>query len=269
MLTEDLLDACLLNARGFGPVAAIGGEGGAFTPRRWEELSRLGIGTVTLAFREDDGRHDAVRDCLVHALRARTAPEVYVLEPTGPADCETLAETVRVHGVAAAEARLHRRTLAFHGKDFGAAPRTGAVADWAVRQNEPAPAPKPQPKPQPRFRRDPGPRRASWESLREKARAEMLRLPPNSAARRAAAVLFAEVDSALAAGDFARARDLLTRGIREPQPHRNGRRFATTNLRPVPARNADDIPSSGTRAAAGSPPPAAPTATPAGGATRV
>ena len=239
VLTEDLLDACLLNARGFGPVAAIGGEGGAFTPRRWEELSRLGIGTVTLAFREDDGRHDAVRDCLVHALRARTAPEVYVLEPTGPADCETLAETVRVRGVAAAEARLHRRTLAFHGKDFGAAPRTGAVADWAVRQHEPAPAPKPKPAPQPRFRRDPGPRRASWASLREKARAEMLRLPPDSAARRAAAALFAEVDSALAAGDFARARDLLTRGIREPRGTRNGRRFATTNLKPPPPQTDD------------------------------
>ena len=69
-----------------------------------------------------------------------------MLEPTGPADCETLAETVRVHGVAAAERRLSRRTLAFHGKDFGAAPRQGGLPDWAKRETA-----RPAPKPQPRF----------------------------------------------------------------------------------------------------------------------
>ena len=213
VLTEDLLEACLLNVRGFGPVAAIGGEGGTFVARRWEELARLGIGTVTLAFREDAGRHDAVRDCLVHALRARTAPEVFVLEPTGPADCETLAETVRVHGVGAAERRLSHRTLAFHGKDFGAAPRQGADADWAVRQ--PAPAPKPRPKPQPRFVRpepEPEPKRDELGEFREKVRAELARLP-HGPERRAAAELFAEVDAALAAGRFDRARNLLARAF--------------------------------------------------------
>ena len=215
VLTEDLLEACLLNVRGFGPVAAIGGEGGTFVARRWEELARLGIGTVTLAFREDEGRHDAVRDCLVHALRARTAPEVFVLEPTGPADCETLAETVRVHGVGAAERRLGHRTLAFHGKDFGAAPRQGADADWAVRQ--PAPAPKPAPKPQPRFVRpepkpQPEPQRDELGEFREKVRAELARLP-HGPERRAAAELFAEVDAALAAGRFDRARNLLARAF--------------------------------------------------------
>ncbi|QDT14572.1 hypothetical protein [Alienimonas californiensis] len=227
-LTEDLLEACLLNARGFGPVAAIGGEGSAFVARRWEELARLGIGSVTLAFREDDGRHDAVRDCLVHALRARTAPEVYVLEPTGPADCETLAETVRVHGVAAAERRLAHRSLAFHGKDFGAAPRQGGLPDWAHR--EPAPArperAAPAPKPQPRFNRtpQPQPQRDSLGDFRERVRAELARLP-HGVERRAAAELFAEVDAALAARDFDRARDLLSRAFAVTRAERaeNGR----------------------------------------------
>ncbi|MFH5803624.1 hypothetical protein [Alienimonas sp. DA493] len=217
-LTEDLLEACLLNARGFGPVAAIGGEGGTFVARRWEELARLGIGSVTLAFREDEGRHDAVRDCLVHALRARTAPEVYVLEPTGPADCETLAETVRVHGVGAAERRLAHRTLAFHGKDFGAAPRQGGLPDWAKR--EPAPAPKPAPAPQPRFNRTPQPpQRDALGDFRERVRAELARLP-HGPERRAAAELFAEVDAALAARNFDRARDLLSRAFSFTRPDR-------------------------------------------------
>ena len=221
VLTEDLLEACLLNARGFGPVAAIGGEGSTFAPRRWEELARLGIGTVTLAFREDAGRHDAVRDCLVHALRARTAPEVFVLEPTGPADCETLAETVRVRGVAAAEDRLNHRTLAFHGKDFGAAPRGRGDADWAVRQppRPERPAPKPQPRfvrPEPKFvrpepRREPQP--SPLEAFREKVRAALIRLP-HGPERRAAAVLFAEVDAALADGRTKAAKTLLSRGFR-------------------------------------------------------
>ncbi|NNJ26020.1 hypothetical protein [Alienimonas chondri] len=222
VLTEDLLEACLLNARGFGPVAAIGGEGGTFVARRWEELARLGIGAVTLAFREDDGRHDAVRDCLVHALRARTAPEVYVLEPTGPADCETLAETVRVHGVGAAERRLNHRTLAFHGKDFGAAPRQGGLPDWAKRE-----APKPAPKPQPRFvRPEPKPERDELGDFREKVRAELSRLP-HGPQRRAAAVLFAEVDAALAARRFDRARDLLAKAFRFVEENaRDNNRYA-------------------------------------------
>ena len=136
-----------------------------------------------------------------------------MLEPTGPADCETLAETVRVHGVGAAERRLSHRTLAFHGKDFGAAPRQGGTADWAVRQ--PAPAPKPAPKPQPRFVRpepQPEPKRDDLGEFREKVRAELARLP-HGPEHRAAAELFAEVDAALAAGRFDRARHLLARAF--------------------------------------------------------
>ena len=131
-----------------------------------------------------------------------------------------------MHGVAAAEARLTRRSLAFHGKDFGAAPRTSGSADWATRPVEPAPGPEPQP----RFAR-PGPTPRAWESLREQARAEMLRLPAGSAARRAAAALFAEVDAALAAGDFELAKDLLARGVRSPR----GVRRAADRFEPAPA----------------------------------
>jgi hypothetical protein len=122
VLVEDVIDALLLQCRGLHHVAAIGGPGREFSPRRWEELARLGVSSVTLAFRRDDRHAGSVRDALVSALRARTAPEVFVANPY-PAGERSAADVLRRFGKDTCAAALSARSLAFHDKDFGAAGR--------------------------------------------------------------------------------------------------------------------------------------------------
>lgn len=119
VLVEDLLDAFFLQCRGFTNVAAVGGNGREFSARRWEDLSRLGVETVTLAFGNDATRQRDVREALDNALRARTAPEVFVLERTQLLENETLADVARCHGLEACQKAASVKSLAFHGKSFG------------------------------------------------------------------------------------------------------------------------------------------------------
>lgn len=119
-LVDDVLETLFLQSQGVPHVAAIGATGSEFTPRRWEELARLGIRTVTLAFRQDDRHATNVRDVLVSALRARTAPEVFVAKPF-PGSERSAADVLRRFGKEACSKALAARALAFHDKDFGAA----------------------------------------------------------------------------------------------------------------------------------------------------
>lgn len=128
VLVESILEAMFLQCRGFTNVAAVGGDGREFSPRRWEELARLGVETVTLAFGNDATRQRDVREALDHALRARTAPEVFILERTQLLENETLADVARRHGLEACQKAASIKSLAFHAKNFG----------WS-RANQPAP----------------------------------------------------------------------------------------------------------------------------------
>src|SRR5690606_636964 len=87
--------------------------------RRWEELARQGVEAVTLAFGNDATRQRDVREALDHALKARSAPEVFVLERTQLLENETLADVARRLGLEACRKAASARSLAFHGKDFG------------------------------------------------------------------------------------------------------------------------------------------------------
>lgn len=136
-LVDDVLDCLLLQCRGLHHVAAVGAAGKDFPPRRWEELARLGVRTATLAFRQDDRHAANVRDALVSALRARTAPEVFVANPY-PASERSAVDVLRRFGKAACAAALASRSLAFHDKDFGAAERVRRVAEERRRESVPA-----------------------------------------------------------------------------------------------------------------------------------
>ena len=101
ILVESPLDALLLQFYGFLHVAAIGGDAGQMTRRRWECLARLGVRRVILVLRTDEiGRRGAAA-ALDSAARAKAAPEVSVLTPErldgliGPGDF------VRARGVPA------------------------------------------------------------------------------------------------------------------------------------------------------------------------
>ena len=118
LLVENVLEGLLLQCRGLHSVVAIGGGGRDFSPRRWEELARLGISTVTLAFCQNERHSENVRDALVNALRARTAPEVHVACDY-PAAEESPLDLLRRFGRETCAAAFANRTLAFHQKDFG------------------------------------------------------------------------------------------------------------------------------------------------------
>ncbi len=136
VLVEDVMEALYLQCRGFTNVAAVGGDGREFSSKRWEELARLGFEAVTLAFGNDATRQRDVREALDHALRARTAPEVFVLERTQFLENETLADVARRHGLEACRKAASAKSLAFHAKDFGwSSPR-----DTAPRNGHPVPS---------------------------------------------------------------------------------------------------------------------------------
>jgi len=207
VLVDDVLDALLLQCRGVQQVAAVGGTGQELTPRRWEELARLGVTSVTLAFRRDDRHAASVRDALVGALRARTAPEIFAANPY-PAGERAAADVLRRFGKHACEAALDARSLAFHDKDFGAEARVRAVAEPTpvipFRAPEPqyrAPEPRvrtPEPQPAP-LPAEPYHRAAFRKHLAELAAG----LPTEE--RAIAEELIDAVGQAISLGDFARA----------------------------------------------------------------
>lgn len=119
VLVEDIMEAFYLQCRGFTNVAAVGGDGREFSSKRWENLARLDVEAVTLAFGNDRTRQRDVREALDHALRAPSAPEVFVLERTQLLENETLADVARRHGLEACQKAAAVKSLAFHGKHFG------------------------------------------------------------------------------------------------------------------------------------------------------
>lgn len=200
VLVDDVLEGLLLQCRGLPHVAAIGSCGEDLSPRRWEELARLGVTTVTLAFRRDERHASEVRDALVNALRAKTAPQVYVANPY-PGGERSAADVLRRFGKDACAVALSARSLAFHDKDFGAADRVRTTVESSrkfVATMPEVPESKQSPEPsngttEPHFRT------AFRQHLADLAAA----MPFEE--RRMADQVVAAVDGAIVAGDIARA----------------------------------------------------------------
>ncbi|MGC1273283.1 MAG: hypothetical protein WBC44_06215 [Planctomycetaceae bacterium] len=200
VLVDDVLEGLLLQCRGLPHVAAVGSCGEDLSPRRWEELARLGVATVTLAFRRDERHAAEVRDALVNALRAKTAPQVYVTNPY-PGGERSAADVLRRFGKDTCAAALSARSLAFHDKDFGAADRTRAAAEPSPTFVATLPEPfEPWRQPEPaNGKAEPHFRAAFRQHLADLAAAMPLE------ERRIAEQVISAVDGAIVAGDFARA----------------------------------------------------------------
>jgi hypothetical protein len=95
LLTEDLLDALLLQSAGLPQVAATLGFAGNLTPARWEQFAILGVKRVTLV--PGDEEKGLARAALAReaALRGSPAPEVFVLLPERFGRVNDLAEMIR------------------------------------------------------------------------------------------------------------------------------------------------------------------------------
>jgi hypothetical protein len=208
VLVDDILECLLLQCRGLHHVAAVGGPGQELTPRRWEELARLRVTSATLAFRRDERHAASVRDALVGALRARTAPEIYAVNPY-PGGERCAADVLRRFGKDTCGIALESRSLAFHDKDFGAAPRTRPVVDAVPARPAPVPVPQPEPKPLPA---EPHHRAAFRKHLAELAAG----LPGHE--RAVAEEMIAAVGLAITLGDYARAVWLIDGGAFQPIP---------------------------------------------------
>lgn len=118
LLVEDVVDAMYLRRRGLPETAATGCPPAEFTPQRWRALVREGIDSVTLAFSRNASRDQRIRDALSHALVARTAPQVYVLESGVLEREDSAAEFVHRNGEAPLRAALRTAIHAFDGKDY-------------------------------------------------------------------------------------------------------------------------------------------------------
>lgn len=123
VLVEGLLDVVNLQAHGYAPIIAIGGNGKEMTSARWEALAALGVSAVTLALDKDEsgveGTLKAVEN--VHKVRkVRKVPVVEVLDPVHLGDCKDPDELVRKNGVDAFRSLLEKREPAayFVGRSF-------------------------------------------------------------------------------------------------------------------------------------------------------
>ena len=102
ILVEGLLDVHQLRARGMRSVVAVGGT--SAPPAMFERLARAGVESVILAFDNDDpGRRGAAK-AVEAACRAKTAPAIRVVEPTGLGDAKDPDAFVRDHGITGFEA---------------------------------------------------------------------------------------------------------------------------------------------------------------------
>ncbi len=84
MLVEGVLDLHHLRARGHHAVAALGGTGA--TPALFEQLTRQGIETITLALDADTPGHAATIAAIDAAYRAANAPDINIVRIRGAAD---------------------------------------------------------------------------------------------------------------------------------------------------------------------------------------
>lgn len=212
VLVDDIRDAFALQCRGYDNVVAIGGCGDDFTSSRWQDLAHLGVRSVTLAFRNDSTCRRDVRDSLENALKARTAPEISVLDHTQLQADESLADVARKHGIDACHRAVEHSTLAYHRKDFGAP---------VSRRPEPPRRPEPRRPESPVERRVERPMNGI-DNLRTWLREEADRIH-DSAERHALLDLIFDVDDALRRGHYSLARDLVASRMGDYRPREEPR----------------------------------------------
>lgn len=135
LMVESVLDAVYLQCRGFHHTLAIAGEGKVLSPRRWEELADKGIDQVTLL---TGASSLSTRNALEHALKARRAPQVLLIEDHHFSTQISPAAFVQQYGVEAFRTVLTKRSHAFHSKDFGWTP-------WKPVEAAPQVTPQPAP----------------------------------------------------------------------------------------------------------------------------
>ncbi|QDU37453.1 hypothetical protein Mal4_17660 [Maioricimonas rarisocia] len=135
LLVDDVLDAARLRGAGIVNVLATAGREDAMAPRRWEQLSDLGIQSVTLLFRNSADAHHRIRGVQTTALRARRTPQIHVFDSMQFGPEGSACDFVREHGEAAFRHLLANSSLVYRAKDLDWAPRT------TTRWRRPAPRP--------------------------------------------------------------------------------------------------------------------------------
>jgi len=147
LVIQDLLDAMLLQSKGFFHVAAVGKGGRGLATRRWEQLADLGIREVTLALDHDPRHGDDTLCALENAFRAGRAPAVFVVPPgawPGPWGARGL---LCREGLAALRSFLEKERMP--GGQY--APRQvpsnnpAFAADDSLTEEEPERSPEPEP----------------------------------------------------------------------------------------------------------------------------
>lgn len=109
VLVEGLLDVVALQARGFGNVAALGGDGKLLDKERWEDLAGLGVRSATLCLDNDAAGRDGTRAALDALQRAKVDLAVYAVDPAELGESKDPDELLRRHGLPALEEVLDRR----------------------------------------------------------------------------------------------------------------------------------------------------------------
>jgi phage/plasmid-like protein (TIGR03299 family) len=79
VLVEGLLDVHQLRAHGVAHAAALGGT--SMAANVFERLHRLGVEAVTLCFDNDDAGRAATTRAVENSVRARSSPDLYVVDP--------------------------------------------------------------------------------------------------------------------------------------------------------------------------------------------
>jgi hypothetical protein len=196
VLVENVVDAMYLRRRGLPNVAATGCPPARFTPQRWRNLVREGVTSVTLAFERDAGRASRIHDVLAHALTARVAPEVFVVDAAVYRDTNSAAAFVQRYGCDPARTAFRTAAHAFNAKDY--------------EPGVDAPRPRPEPRPKPAFRPTVEPRdlvngTATSERYRTFLASEIEKIA-HPAERSAWQAFLADVAGAMRLGEFDRAR---------------------------------------------------------------
>jgi DNA primase len=99
VLVEGLLDVHHLRARGFAPIAAIGGA--RLQPSVSPRLRRLGFDSIVLAFDNDAPGRDGVTRAVDAITRASNSPAVRLVESRNLGAAKDPDGFVREHGIAA------------------------------------------------------------------------------------------------------------------------------------------------------------------------
>jgi hypothetical protein len=123
VLVEGLLDVHQLRARGIENAAALGGTSMATSV--FERLHRLGVEAVTLCFDNDDAGRAATTRIVENAVRARSSPDLYVVDPARLGAAKDPDEFVRRLGASMWRELLEGRTcgIVWRACDLAAARR--------------------------------------------------------------------------------------------------------------------------------------------------